>query len=87
LSARLKAAAAAAPFVHAKLAVAAVTTTDDLAERMARALAATGKVIEGRATEVKTIPAQAKLPTPEEVSAEHMKRPMTKLDTNRLRRI
>ena len=82
LHARLKAAAAAAPFVHAKLAVVATTTSEDLAERMARALAITGKIIEGRATEIKN-PAQVALPTPveeQQVSAEHMKRPVTTLN-------
>jgi len=90
-AARLRAAIAALPFEKPKLAVTAVTNVDDLAERMARALATTGKIIEGRATEVKTPVGAVRPPpdvtTPHEVSAEHMKRPMTKLDTNRLRRI
>src|SRR5262245_12598131 len=82
-------AVAAAPFVHAKFAVTTATTPEDIGDRLRRALEATGKVIEGRV--IKEIPAPVVTPTPvqepQQVSAEHMKRPMVGLDTNRFRRI
>jgi hypothetical protein len=49
---RLRAASAALPFEHPKLAVVANVRQEDLAERLANALAATGKVINGRAVQV-----------------------------------
>ena len=52
LHARLKAAAAAAPFVHPKLAVVATTTTEDLVERLERAREATMKVVTSRPVQV-----------------------------------
>jgi hypothetical protein len=52
LHARLKAASAAAPFCHAKLAVVANVTENDLAERLMRALEATHKVINARPVQV-----------------------------------
>jgi hypothetical protein len=45
LHARLRAASAAAPFCHAKLAVIAKISEADLAERLMRALQASGKVV------------------------------------------
>jgi hypothetical protein len=50
LHARLRAAADAAPFCHAKLAVVANVSEDDLAERLMRAIERSSKVIEHRPT-------------------------------------
>ena len=47
---RLRAAMAAVPLCHPKLAVIAKVTDEHPAEQLARAMAARGKVIEGRAT-------------------------------------
>jgi hypothetical protein len=44
----LKAAIAAAPFIHAKLAVTAVIADGDMAERLARAIARSAEVINAR---------------------------------------
>ena len=52
LHARLRAAADAAPFCHAKLAVHAQITGNDLAERLMRALEATQKVSNARLVQV-----------------------------------
>lgn len=49
---RMRAAQAALPFEHPKLAVVARVSEEDLAERLMRALQASGKVINARATQV-----------------------------------
>jgi len=88
LHARLKAAAADAPFVHPKLAVIVQTTTEDLVERMQHALEARMKVVNARPTEVKELPKPAEPKSEaQQVSEAHMKRPMTTLDVSRFRRI
>jgi hypothetical protein len=91
LPVRMRAAIAALPFERPKLAVIASVSTEDLVERMQRALQATGKVIEGRATRLlETKPAQVVSPTPatqELVTAEDMAKPMARLDTARFRRL
>src|SRR5262245_42328064 len=48
----MRAAAAALPFEHVKLAVVASVRQEDLAERLANALERNGKVINSRATQV-----------------------------------
>src|SRR5215510_14584704 len=69
-------------FVHPKLAVIAQTTTEDLAERMQQALEARIKVVNAKPTEVKELPKPVapKASDAQQVSEEHMKRPMTMLD-------
>ena len=52
LNTRLRAAMAAAPFCHPRLAVVATGNANDLADRLMQALAASGKVINGRAMQV-----------------------------------
>jgi hypothetical protein len=85
---RLKAAIAALPFERPKLAVTAVTTTEDLATRLEAAIAATGKVIDARPATLIEKPTEA-MPTPvreELVTAEDMAKPFARLDTDRFRR-
>src|SRR5262245_56407317 len=53
---RLRAAVAAIAYERPKFAVVASVSETDLAVRMTRALEVTGKIIEGRATEVKELP-------------------------------
>ena len=63
---RMRAAAAALPFEHPKTAVIARVREEDLAERLMRALNASGKVINGRAMQILPAPkADAGLPTDE----------------------
>ena len=87
LHARLKAAAAAAPFVHPKFAVIAQTTSEDLVERLEKARAASAKVINARPVQVLSPPTPKPVSEAQQVSEEHMKRPMASLDTGRFRRI
>jgi hypothetical protein len=61
----MRAAAAALPFEHPKLAVIARVREDDLAERLMRALAASGKVINGRAMQVIEPPKVLQVSEPE----------------------
>jgi hypothetical protein len=80
---RMRAASAALPFEHPKLAVVATTTSEDLVERLERAMQARMKVINARPTQV-SVPVPASEPL---VSAEDMAKPMARLDTSRFRRI
>jgi hypothetical protein len=86
---RLKAAIAALPFERPKFAVVATTTSEDMVEKLERAMGASAKVINGRAMQVIEKPAQVASPSPVSeplVSAEDMAKPMTRLDTRRFRR-
>jgi len=87
LHARLKAAAAAAPFVHAKFAVIAPTTTEDLAVRMQQALEARMKVVNARATEVLPPPPKAEPQVVEDQIDEPMAKPFAHDNKSRFRRI
>jgi len=86
----MKGAIACLPFERPKFAVVATTTTEVLVERLNRAIGESEKVINARPTEVKKLPKPVEtkaVSEAQQVSAEHMKRPMTTLDTNRFRRI
>ena len=88
-SVRIRTARDAAPYLFAKYQAVAQVTEQDMGERMRDALAASGKVIEGRTKLVETKPAQA-LPTPVQeplVSAEDMAKPFARLNTDRFRRL
>ena len=72
------------------LAVIAQTITEDLAVRMQQALEARMKIVNAWATEVKELPKPVEtkpVSEAQQVSEEHMKRPMTTLNTNRFRRL
>jgi hypothetical protein len=82
---RIRVARDAAPYLFAKYQAIARVGGHDLAEKMERALEATGKVISGRATQVIEKPAEVAVPVPL-VSAEDMAKPMARLGTSRFRR-
>jgi hypothetical protein len=85
---RMRAAVACLPFERPKLAVTAITTTEDLATRLEAAIQATGKVIDARPATLIEKPTEA-MPTPvreELVTAEDMAKPFARLDTDRFRR-
>jgi hypothetical protein len=74
LHTRMKAAIAALPYEHPKLAVTAVVDgTEDLGARLSRAIQRSAKVIELRAAQE---PAPSYQPTAREVSASAVRRPM-----------
>jgi hypothetical protein len=75
LSVRMRAAMAALPYEHPKLAVTAVLDgTEDLGARLSRAIQRSAKVIELRAAQPE--PAPSYQPTAQEVSTAAMHRPM-----------
>jgi len=82
---RMRAAAAALPFEHPKLAVVAQVTETDLAERLMQALAARAKAINARPVQVIEAPkAEAGLPTAE--APDHSK-PFAQNFKSRFRRL
>ena len=75
LHTRMKAAIAALPYEHPKLAITALLDgTDDLGARLSRAIQRSAKVIELRAAQPE--PAPSYQPTAQEVSSASMRRPM-----------
>jgi len=86
LHARLKAAAAAAPFCHAKFAVVATSTTEDIAERLRRALEERMKIINARATEVLPPPPKAEPQVASPQVDEPMAKPFAHDNKSRFRR-
>jgi|SRR5215467_12985663 len=90
LQRRMRAAIACLLFERPKFAVVVQTTTKDLAVRMQQALEARMKIVNAWATEVKELPKPVEtkpVSEAQQVSEEHMKRPMTTLNTNRFRRL
>jgi hypothetical protein len=71
LHVRLKAAIAAAPYVHPKLAVTALVAEGDFASRLDAARQRSAEVIEGRA-ELRALPAPA--PTPMDAPMSRLRR-------------
>jgi hypothetical protein len=74
LHTRMKAAIAALPFEHPRLAVTAVVDDRDLGARLARAIERSARVIEFRPIEHE--PPRPVAPTAQEVSANALRRPM-----------
>jgi hypothetical protein len=85
---KIRVARDAAPYLFAKYQAVAQVGGHDLGEKLERAIEATSKVINGRATQVIEKPAQvAQAPASEPlVSAEDMAKPFARLDTDRFRR-
>jgi hypothetical protein len=81
---RLKAAIAALPFERPKLAVTAITSTEDLATRLEAAIAATGKVIDGRPAQV--LPPPKPVETPQVVEPLDHSKPFAVDNKSRWRR-
>ena len=83
LQRRMRAAQAAIAYEHPRLAVVARVREEDLADRMLRAMEATGKVINGRATEVKELP---KAVEAEQVELPDHSKPFAQDNKSRFRR-
>jgi hypothetical protein len=80
LHTRMRAAMAALPYEHPRLAVTAVLDgADDLGAQLARAIARSHRVIEYRPIEPEPMPPSSVAPTAQEIATASMRQPMTTL--------